>query len=151
MIARNSTLSGELWWLRKRTVCIDLGISFKFLKKSLENIIVVKSYAGGGAMFAISLRSPVHGQQQRRKRDEGRIRAPNKLYVPGCVMPPPPYPQETYTEAKQWYGKIIKFARIEHLYVTGLIFLSCYYPEASGVCKEYADIEIRKTPTRHMA
>ena len=46
----------------KQAVCIDLDISFTFLKKSLKNIIIVKSYAG--AKFAISLRSPVHGQQQ---------------------------------------------------------------------------------------
>ena len=43
-------------------MCIDLGISFKFMKKSLKNITAVKSYAG--AKFAISLRSPVHSQQQ---------------------------------------------------------------------------------------
>ena len=40
-----------------------------------------------------------------RKRDEGDIRAPNKLYGPGFVMPPPPHPQETYTEAKLWVVK----------------------------------------------
>ena len=49
--------SGELWWLRKRVVCIELGIYFTFMKKSLKNIIVVKSYAG--AKFTFSLRSPV--------------------------------------------------------------------------------------------
>ena len=62
VILRKSTFYSELWWLLKRAVFIDLGISLKFLKKSLENIIVVRSYAG--AKFAISLRSPVHGQQQ---------------------------------------------------------------------------------------
>ena len=33
-----------------------------------------------------------------RKRDEGGIRAPNKLYGPGFVMPPPPHPCRTHTQ-----------------------------------------------------
>ena len=50
---------------------------------------------------------------------------------------------------------IFQIVKTEIVYVSGLIFLawlsSCYCPEASGMYKEYADIEIRKTPTRHMA
>ena len=117
----------ELWWLRNRAVCIDLGISFKFLKISLKNIIVVKSSRN----FYVA-RCMANGS---RKRDEGGIRAPNKLYGPGFVMPQPLHPQETYTEAK--HRLINRYKNWTDMYRTCHEPMLASYGHAKGYSKLY--------------